>query len=210
MAILLSKIDLKDTHTIWFDKNNAQEFESIRNKILQDDKIDTFNYRKDRLVIQNHIKYGVVFLEDTPLMCGGLYNLKEYSSNKPLGRILNRFYVFPKYRGNILKDFKVSVPFFMDRLVNPLIEISPLSAHIFTHLNKSENKKFGQWFSDAVNEYCGFKKWHVVPGLVKTTGSDKDPSVWQWCITDNPDYPFKKINIDQWLVIKEYFDNRKV
>jgi hypothetical protein len=195
----IENLVLDELHTVWFDSTNASKFEPIRELILQDTQVNVFDYKRGRLVIEHQIKYGVVFHGSTPIMCGGLFDLGGYA------RVLNRFYIFPEYRGTTLKDFKASIPIWIEKLVNPLLEMSTFDTHVLTHVNKSNKKNFNEWYIRALNEYVGSEKWFSVDGLVKTRGDDMDPRAWQWCMTDNPKYPFRKISMAQWEIIKKSY-----
>jgi len=200
---LLKNVDFDDVYTVWFDKTNAEEFEPIRDIILSDTISDVFDYTKERLIVENHNTYGVLFYGDEVVMTGGLYSFGEWA------RVMNRHYISPKYRGKILRDFKISTVFWVEKLLKPMIQQSTFKTHVMSHVIKKEKSGYGKWIVDEVNKYFPTNTWHIIDGYIKTSGKDSDPRSWQWAITDNPSYPFRKINHDQWLLINENFKNNQ-
>lgn len=193
-------VDTSKLTTLWFDASNYREFEYYRNLALNDPtNHKRFDYTEDRLVITKHIAYGVVMDGSNPVLMGGLYDLGGF------GRVYNRGFIFPEYRvpssdwRNALKIGTIHTEY----LFKHFYKVSPFDTHVMTMTNKGHKNVSRALF--RINDHAWKDHWHLVDGYIKTSGRDTDPKAWQFAITDNPNYPFRKINHDQWLLIKETY-----
>lgn len=83
--------------TTWFFDYDNEEFERVRNLCLEENNWLQENYTQDKLKITDHDWFCVSYSNDGDPICFG--GLRGYNSH--VGRLFNRFYQFPKYRGSL-------------------------------------------------------------------------------------------------------------
>jgi len=139
-----------------------------------------------------HIKYIIVLDDGDPICMGGLKELKTYLD---VGRLMDRFYIFPEYRNKINYTAQITYEY----IIKPLVDISPFNTHVVTMANRGERNNHFNAF-EKYHHLTWPNHWHRVDGYIQTSNSMKRRS-WQNALTDNPNYPFKVLNHDQWLVL---------
>jgi len=158
---------LTDAHTKIFYKS-CDEFEKVRELCLQEDNWLKKNYTKENLIIEDHIAYGVVYKTSTgePMVMGGVYQGDNYPRNT--ARMLNRTYVFPKFRSKSLRTLIVAYNILHEHLIFPLIKEQQFECYFITMQNRDKETK-GWWdiwklaMSKASNNY-----WTDAPGYIQT------------------------------------------
>jgi hypothetical protein len=135
--------NLNDAHCEIFYKSTP-EFELARAECLMEDNWLRKNYTKDSLIIEEHLGYGVVYKTSTgePMVMGGLYQDSSYPSNT--ARMLNRTYIFPKFRSRSLKELSVAYKICHQQLIFPLIERNNFDCYFITMQNRDKETK-GWW-----------------------------------------------------------------
>lgn len=184
---------------IWYKTDS--DFEKLRNDALTDSTNNkAFDFTPDKLVIEDHDGYMAMFSKETnnPVAMCGLYKIKNHPG---VGRLMNRSYVWPDFRADNRKDLFQNMYDLSECLIKPFYNSSPYHTHIMSMPNRSERNNFFRAYYAAHNRaWPGH--WHLVNGYVQT-GSAMDRDSWQNIITDNPDYNFKTLNHDQWLLLRE-------
>lgn len=84
-------------HEIYFKSNDR--FEEVRALCLSENNWLGRNFEQDRLVIEQHHGFSVVYHKQThePVCFGGVFNDGRYPHN--VARHLHRYYCFPRWRG---------------------------------------------------------------------------------------------------------------
>lgn len=176
----------------WLTKTTS-EFEKLREFVINDPtNPNTQDFTRENLIIENHIVYGVAYLDDTPIMMNGLYEVMP-----GVGRLQNRHYTFPNFR----KDIKFSSYVAINRLVKPIAAMSPFNTHILSMKNRREkNNGFFNAYQRLYEKHWP-NHWHRIDGYVQTCQNSNSRNCWQKALTDNPKYNFNTINHDQWLLL---------
>lgn len=129
------------TYKIFYESD--REFEDIREYCLSEQNWLSENYTKENLKIEDHQGYCVVFdkTNGEPTIMGGVFNDGRYPNY--VARILNRLYVFPKYRTNAstMIDGCIMVH---QRLTLPLIAANNFDLYFTTMQNRNKPSK-GWW-----------------------------------------------------------------
>ena len=175
------------------------EFEAIRQIALNDEtNPNQQDFTHNKLVIEDHVGYGVIFHKsnDEPVAMNGLYAISD-----DVGRLLNRHYIFKNFRNKSMRDIISGLIVMRKLIMEPLIEKSNFKVHIMTMANRGERDNFFNSFYKT-NSIAWPDHWHLIDGYVQTGNGMKRKS-WQHAICSDPNYPFKTINHDQWLLLPE-------
>lgn len=134
-------------HEIYFESNDR--FEEVRKLCLEEDNWLGRNFEKDRLVIENHNGFGVVYHKVTnePVCFGGVFNDGRFPKN--VARHLHRYYCFPKWRGTtrsrIVSGWQVNDT----HLIQPLNSINNFDVYFMsmqTRDKKMSKGYFNVWY----------------------------------------------------------------
>lgn len=176
---------------------NDESFEEYRNIALNDltnPNIQDFTH--DKLDIAKHISYAIVLNGNDPIFMGGLYKIHE-----DIGRLQNRFYIFPKYRAKTKSQIIEIGKLSKEYLLEPMISMSPFKTHIMTMTNRGVRNNHFNTFYRSWNIVWP-NHWKLINGYIQTSKGMKKRS-WQNAITDNIDHDFKTLNHDQWLLLSD-------
>jgi hypothetical protein len=186
----------KNTCTSKYWKDTDKEFEDLRKIVLDDPtNVNKGDFTKDKLILSNHENYCVIFNNNgDPICMGGLY---EISSG--VGRLQNRYYVFPNYRAKTWKELVHLCEITVEYIYEPMLKESPFHTHIITMTNRGERNSHFNSFTKVVQTVCP-NKWHRINGYVQTSKSMVRRS-WQNALTDNPQHNLRTLNHDQWLLL---------
>jgi hypothetical protein len=184
-------------YTTHFFYEDCSEFEELRQIVLSDETNPNKNdFTHEKLIIEDHDGYAVVFIDEKPAAMSGLYPIRNYDG---VGRIMNRHYIFPEFRMKSRKDCYTFFKVLADTVFKPLLDKSPYDTHIMSMKNRGERNNFFNTFY-SMHDKSWPNHWYRIQGYVQTGNGMKRDS-WQNVITDNPDYPFKTLNHDQWLLL---------
>lgn len=117
-------------HEIYFESNDR--FEEVRELCLAENNWLGRNFEKDRLILENHNGFGVVYLKKThePVVFGGIYNDGRFP--KTVARHLHRYYAFPNWRGTTRSQLIRGWKSTDIHLVQPLIEINNFDCYFMS------------------------------------------------------------------------------
>lgn len=144
---------------IYFETSN--EFEEARTLCLSEGNWLGHNFTKDRLKIEDHKGFSVVYHKETnePVVWGGVFNDGRFPDT--VARMCNRFYTFPKWRlqnrAGLIAGWNLANTY----IIEPLIEINNYDCYFMgmqTRTKKSSKGYFRVWVETlrAVNP-----KWTV-------------------------------------------------
>lgn len=160
------RYNLTDTYIkIYYE--SCQEFEEVRNICLQDQNWLSYNYTKERLVIEDHAAYGVVYQKSTgnPMVMGGVYNDAKMPAN--VARMVNREYTFLDFRmtpRDMIGGFKVTCS-----LIDALIEVCDYDCYYISMQNRPHRPK-KRWWDVWVNSMAlaSNNAWIKGDGYIQT------------------------------------------
>lgn len=137
-----SKYDLSDTYIEIFYKDDSA-FDEVRTLCLKEDNWLRSNYTKDKLIIEDHSGYGVVFQKSTgkPMVMGGVYHTNLYPAN--VANMIHRCYTFPEFRmtpRDMADGFRVTYS-----LMKTLESINKFEGYIITMQNRDKKDSKGWW-----------------------------------------------------------------
>jgi hypothetical protein len=119
-------------HKIYWD--SCPEFEEVRKECLSERQWLRDNYTKKNLVIEDHRGFAVSFKRDTgePMAMAGVYACGLW--NQHTARMLNRLYVFPKFRNTRpnLKSFAAGWIHINHHIIDPLKEVNKYKLYLVT------------------------------------------------------------------------------
>lgn len=161
--------NLQDAHCIMYNYSTP-EFEKVRTECLSEDNWLRKNYTKESLIIEEHLGYGVVYKTSTgePMVMGGLYYDPCYPPNT--ARMLNRTYIFPKFRSASLSGLALAYSICHQHLIFPLITRNNFDCYFITMQNREKPSR-GWWkiwktaMATASDNY-----WNDGVGYVQTKG----------------------------------------
>ena len=136
------RYDLTNTHIkIYYE--TCPEFEEVRNIVLQEGNWLGANYTKERLVIEKHKGFGVVYQTSTgkPMVMGGVYHDERYPAN--VANIVHRGFTFPEFRmtpRDMTDGFRVTYS-----LMKALEEVNTFDGYILTMQNRDKKDSKGWW-----------------------------------------------------------------
>jgi len=133
----------QDTHKIIHE--TTPEFEELRELCLAEDQWLGRNFEKDRLVIEDHSGFSLVFDKATgePVVWGGVFNGGRYPAN--VARHCHRFYIFPKYRATTREGLIGGWRIVDEHIVKPLIAINNYDVYIMGMQNRPKKNTKGYW-----------------------------------------------------------------
>ena len=134
-------------HEIYFESNDR--FEQVRELCLSENNWLGRNFMKDRLIIENHHGFSVVYDKrtDEPVMFGGVFNDGRYPKN--VARHLHRYYTFPRYRGSTRGEIVTGWKINDYHIVQPLNQINNFDLYFMSMQNRDKkNSKgyFNVWY----------------------------------------------------------------
>lgn len=113
--------------------DSCPEFEEVRRECMADkDNWLRENYSKDNLVIEDHRGFVVSYRKDTgePMGMGGVYASGLWDQHT--ARILNRMYVFPKYRQHGMKGLGLGWNHVSEHIINPLMDANDYKLYLIS------------------------------------------------------------------------------
>lgn len=133
---------------IYFE--SSPEFEELRKLCLSEDNWLGHNFTKDRLKIEDHMGFSVVFnkITNEPVVWGGVFNDGRFPKN--VARMCNRFYTFPNWRLQNRTGLIVGWNLANHYIIEPLIEINNHNCYFMamqTRMKKSSKGYFRVWCS---------------------------------------------------------------
>lgn len=189
-------MSLNNTCIEWMD--NEISFERYRNVALMDNtNPNRHDFTKEKLSLNNHVRYGVIFSNGKPVCMGGLFQI-----DRSLYRLKNRFYIFPEFRVRTVGGAIDMVDTLTELMLKPLTDLTPDATHIITMANRGESNKHFHTLV-RLQQRAWPNHWHLVDGYIQT-GNGMQRRSWQCALTDNSAYPFKTLSHDQWLLLKDY------
>lgn len=190
----------EDAHCLIYHKSTP-EFERVRDECLAEDNWLRKNYTKDSLIIEEHLGYGVVYKTSTgePMVMGGLYRDPSYPENT--ARMLNRTYIFPKFRSASLRGLALAYRICHEQLIFPLMEQNNFECYFITMQNRDKETK-GWWeVWKRAMALASDNHWTDGNGYIQT----KDVNVqkcWQNFVYHGP-LTMPTISHEQWLSLPE-------
>jgi hypothetical protein len=126
----------------------SSEFEEIRDLCLSEGNWLGHNFTKERLRIEDHTGFSVVFNKHTnePVVWGGVFNDGRFP--KKVARMCNRFYTFPKWRLQSKEGLIAGWNLANTYIIEPLIEINDYDCYFMamqTRTKKSSKGYFRIW-----------------------------------------------------------------
>ncbi len=138
----MNRYDLTNTHIkIYYE--SCAEFEEVRNIVLAEGNWLGENYTKERLVIEKHKGFGVVYQTSTgkPMVMGGVYHDERYPPN--VANIVHRGFTFPEFRmtpRDMTDGFRVTYS-----LMKALEAVNTFDGYILTMQNRDKKSSKGWW-----------------------------------------------------------------
>lgn len=131
------------THKIIHE--TTPEFEEIRSLCLSEDQWLGRNFEKDRLVIEDHTGFSVVFDKNTgePVVWGGVFNDGRYPAN--VARHCHRLYIFPKYRASTREGLIGGWQIVNEHIIKPLNTMNNYDVYIMGVQNRPKKTTKGYW-----------------------------------------------------------------
>ena len=129
-------------HVIY--RESCPEFERARQICLQEDNWLRDNYTEENLKVEDHWAYCVAYRKDTnePMVMGGVFNDGRWPAS--VSRMLNRAYVFPKFRSRSLSELSVAFKILHDHVIYPLMNATNHEVYFQTMQNRDKPTK-GWW-----------------------------------------------------------------
>lgn len=191
---------LSDAHCeIYY--NSTPEFEQVRAGCLEEDNWLRTNYTKDALIVEEHLGYGVVYKTSTgePMVMGGLYQDPSYPSNT--ARMLNRTYIFPKFRSKSISGLVMAYKICHEQLIFPLMEKNNFDCYFITMQNRDKETK-GWWdvWKLAMDKASG-NFWTPGEGYIQTKNINVQ-KCWQNFVYHGP-LTMPTITHEQWALLIE-------
>lgn len=128
-------------HKIYHE--DCDEFKRVRELCLLEDNWLRHNYTVDKLKIEEHKGYSVIYEKgtDRPMMMAGVYPNPNWPNN--VARMVSRLYLFPEFRcsrANMLDSYIIC----HERIIKPLIDINNYDIYVITMQNRTRPGK-GWW-----------------------------------------------------------------
>jgi len=185
---------------VTFTKTNS-EWERVRLLCLQENNWLRENYTLEKCIVEDHDVFSITYIKSTgdPICFCGIYNNGRYHDK--VGRLLNRFYLFPEYRTSDLRNRMRAIH---DLIIPSMVAASPIKRELyFISMQMRERSYEGsqRWWEQWKKIWLGFSnEWREVDGLVQVVNGD-DPRCFQNIIyKDNKDFSFSNWN----PIIKPY------
>lgn len=137
------RYDLSNTHIeIYYE--SCPEFEEVREELLAEGNWLSQNYTKEKLVIEDHKGFGVVYQTSTgkPMVMGGVYHDERYPKN--VANIVHRGFTFPEFRmtpKDMTDGFRVTYS-----LMKKLESVNNFNGYILTMQNRDNKKNLRGWW----------------------------------------------------------------
>ncbi len=156
----------KAYHKIYY--KSCDEFEQVRDICLQENNWLRDNYTRENLKVEDHTGFCVCFRKDTnePMVMGGVFNDGRWPLN--VGRMLNRAYVFPKFRSRSLSELTVAFKILHHHVIFPLMAANSYDIYFQTMQNRDKPSKrwWGVWKEAMAGAAPGI--WTEEQGYLQT------------------------------------------
>lgn len=184
-----------DTYRCVVFNQTTDEWNRVRNLCLKEDNWLRENYTEKNCVVEDHDIFSITYVKatDDPICFCGIYNNERYHPS--VGRALNRFYLFPKYR---ISDLRNRMRAIHDLILPSMIESSPVVRDLmFISMQARDRDYQGEqrWWQQWKRIWLGFDGgWKTVDGLVQVVNGE-DPRCFQNIIyRDSDAFSFKDWN----------------
>jgi len=129
---------------------SSAEFEELRELCLSEGNWLGHNFTKDRLKIEDHKGFNVVFNKHTgePVVWGGVFNDGRFP--KTVARMCNRFYTFPNWRLQNRAGLVAGWNLANHYIIEPLVKLNSYDCYFMgmqTRIKKSTKGYFRVWCS---------------------------------------------------------------
>jgi len=190
-------------HKIYY--HTCNEFEHVRELCLSENNWLGKNYTAENLKVEEHTGFCVAYKNgtDEPMVMGGVFNDGRWPAN--IARMLNRAYVFPKYRSRSQSELTTAFKFLHHHVIFPLIEVNNYDSYFMTMQNRDRPSK--RWWEawkksmrDSSNNY-----WTEAEGYVQTCPFNVQ-KCWQNFVYHDmvPNtFNLNTITQDEWLLLPE-------
>jgi hypothetical protein len=155
------------------------EWERVRSLCLEEDNWLRENYIEKNCVVEDHDIFSITYIKESglPICFGGIYNNNRY--HPQVARALNRFYLFPEYRSNDLRNRMKA----MHNLILPsMLAVSPVARDLlFISMQSRERDYEGEqrWWQQWKKIWLGFNgDWKTIDRLVQVVNGE-DPRCFQ-------------------------------
>lgn len=163
-------------HEIYLESNDR--FEEVRGICLSEGNWLGRNFEKDRLVIESHKGFGVVYHKKThePVVMGGVFNDGRFPEK--VARHLHRYYSFPKWRGTTRSQLIAGWTVTDVHLVQPLNKINNFDVYFMAM--QTRDKKLSKGYFRVWHETMrsANSNWKVHSNLIQTCPWDVQ-QCWQ-------------------------------
>lgn len=153
-------------HEIYFHSNDR--FEEVRKICLSEGNWLGRNFEKDRLKIEDHNGFSVVYHKEThePVVMGGIYNNGLYPAN--IARHLHRYYSFPKWRGMTRTQLRKGWAVTKTHIIDPLDRINNFDLYFAAMQTREKRPSLGYWkiWYETMTEVC--PDWKPHNDLIQT------------------------------------------
>jgi hypothetical protein len=127
---------------------SSKEFEEIRQLCLSEGNWLGHNFTRDRLKIEDHTGFSVVFHKQThePIVWGGVFNDGRFPNS--VARMCNRFYTFPNWRLQNREGLIAGWNLANTYIIEPLIKVNSYDCYFMamqTRTKKSTKGYFRVW-----------------------------------------------------------------
>lgn len=162
-----------------FNKSN-DKWERVRSLCLQENNWLRENYTPEKCVVEDHDIFSITYVKETndPIVFAGIYNNGRY--NDHVGRCLNRFYLFPKYRSD--KKLIQRMKTIHNLVVPTMIESSPIKRDLmFISMQHRDRNYEGEqrWWKIWKKIWLSFNGgWTPINGMTQVVAG-KDPRCFQ-------------------------------
>lgn len=192
-------------HEIYFESNDR--FEEVRQLCLSENNWLGRNFEKDRLIIENHKGFGVVYHKQThePVVFGGVFNDGRFP--KKVARHMHRFYAFPNWRG-VTKSQIVDGWTLTDvHLVQPLNKINDFDVYFMSM--QIRDKKVSRGYFKVWNETLrqSNSNWQKHDNLIQTCPYNVQKCWQNFVYMEMKENAFnewnpKTLTQDEWLTLE--------
>lgn len=190
---------------------SSQEFEEIREMCLAEGNWLGHNFTKDRLKIEDHKGFSVVFSKERnePVVWGGVFNDGRFPGT--VARMCNRFYTFPNWRLQSREGLIAGWNLANTYIIEPLIKVNSYDCYFMamqTRTKKMSKGYFNVWVETlrAVNP-----NWTKQDNYLQTVPYNNQKCWQNFMYLETKQGSFKNwnpvlITQEQWLTLDEGMD----
>lgn len=185
----------------------CQEFEELRELCLAEGNWLGHNFTKDRLKIEDHKGFSVVFNKEThePVVWGGVFNDGRFPAS--VARHCNRFYTFPNWRLQNREGLVAGWNLANTYIIEPLIAVNNYDCYFMgmqTRTKKLSKGYFKVWV-ETLREVN--PKWTMHDQYLQTVPYNNQKCWQNFMYLEIKEGSFKTwnprtINQDQWLALE--------